>query len=140
MRIFGVDPGDKRIGVAVSDLSGTIANPLGVINHVSRPIDAAVIASMAKEQNAGIIVVGQALDENNEVGPAARKSLRMAEAIRSQCSISVVLWDESGSTQAAQQAGIALGVSRHKRQGHLDHLAATVILQSYLDAQNHTSN
>ena len=139
MRVLGVDPGDKRIGLSVSDPTATIANPLSVINHVSRVIDAATIVSIARDQNVELIVVGQALDENNEVGPAARKALRMAEAIRSQCSISVVLWDESGSTHDAKQAGIALDVSRHKRQGHLDHIAATIILQSYLDAQDHLS-
>jgi putative Holliday junction resolvase len=137
MRILAVDPGDKRIGLAISDPSGTIANPMTVLNHISRPVDAAAIAALALEQSAGLIVVGQALDENNEIGPSARKAGRMAEAIRLQCSIPVILWDESGSTQTARQAGIDLGVSRYKRRGHLDHLAATVILQTYLDAQSH---
>jgi putative Holliday junction resolvase len=135
MRILAVDPGDKRIGLAISDPSGTIANPMTVLHHISRPVDAAAIAALALEQGAGLIVVGQALDDNNEIGPSARKAGRMAEAIRLQCSIPVILWDESGSTQTARQAGIDLGVSRYKRRGHLDHLAATVILQSYLDSQ-----
>lgn len=135
MRILAVDPGDKRIGLAISDPSGTIANPMIVLHHISRPVDAAAIAALALEQGAGLIVVGQALDDNNEIGPSARKAGRMAEAIRLQCSIPVILWDESGSTQTARQAGIDLGVSRYKRRGHLDHLAATVILQSYLDSQ-----
>jgi putative Holliday junction resolvase len=137
MRVLAVDPGDKRIGLAISDPSGTIANPVSVINHVSRPVDAASIAAVALERGVELIVVGQALDENNEVGPSARKASRMAEAIRLQCTIPVILWDESGSTQTARQAGIDLGVSRFKRRGHLDQLAATVILQTYLDAQNH---
>ncbi|HEX7433999.1 MAG TPA: Holliday junction resolvase RuvX [Anaerolineaceae bacterium] len=135
MRILAVDPGDKRIGLAISDPSGTIANPMTVLHHISRPVDAAAIAALALEQGAGLIVVGQALDDNNEIGPSARKAGRMAEAIRLKCSIPVILWDESGSTQTARQAGIDLGVSRYKRRGHLDHLAATVILQSYLDSQ-----
>lgn len=136
MRILAVDPGDKRIGLAISDPSGTIANPMTVLHHISRPVDAAAIAALALEQGAGLIVVGQALDDNNEIGPSARKAGRMAEAIRLQCSIPVILWDESGSTQTARQAVIDLGVSRYKRRGHLDHLAATVILQSYLDSQS----
>jgi putative holliday junction resolvase len=135
MRILAVDPGDKRIGLAISDPSGTIANPMTVLHHISRPVDAAAIAALALEQGAGLIVVGQALDDNNEIGPSARKAGRMAEAIRLKCSIPVILWDESGSTQTARQAVIDLGVSRYKRRGHLDHLAATVILQSYLDSQ-----
>ena len=135
MRFLGIDPGDKRIGVAVSDLTGSIANPLKVIQHVSRPVDAYTIAMLAAEHGVEMIVVGQALDENNEAGPSARKANRLAEAIRSVSPIPVVLWDESGSTQAARQAGIDLNVSRKKRRGHQDDLAATVILQTYLDRQ-----
>ncbi len=136
MRILAVDPGDKRIGIAISDPGGVIANPWGVIHHVSRVIDAASIATLALSEGVQLIVVGQALDDNNEVGPAGRKAERLAQAIREQCSMPVVLWDESGSTQQARQAGIILDVRRSHRRGHLDHLAATVILQSYLDAQN----
>ncbi len=136
MRYLGVDPGDKRIGIAVSDLSGTIANPLKVISHVSRAVDAGTIVSIAVEMGVEAIIVGQALDENNEAGPSARKAARLAEALRLLWPSPVILWDESSSTQTARQAGIVLNVSRKKRRGHLDELAATVILQSYLDEKN----
>jgi putative holliday junction resolvase len=134
-RILAVDPGDKRIGLAISDPSGTIANPLRVIEHVGRAIDAASIAQIASEYEAVFIVIGQPLDENGEVGPQARKSQRLAEAVKLQTSIEVILWDESGSTQIARQARLQMGVNRSKRKGHMDELAATVILQSYLDSQ-----
>jgi putative Holliday junction resolvase len=62
----------------------------------------------------------------------------LAEAIRSQSELPVILWDESDSTQIARQARIQMGVSRRKRAGHMDDLAAAVILQSYLDAQSTT--
>lgn len=133
-RVLAVDPGEKRIGIAVSDLSGTIANPLRVLKHTARALDAASIAALASEQEACLIVVGQALDEEGNVGPSARHAQRLAEAIRLQSDLPVVLWDESGSTNAARAARIEMGVSRHKRSGHLDELAATIILQSYLDA------
>lgn len=133
-RILAVDPGDKRLGMAVSDPSGNIANPLTVIGHVSRTIDAGVIAQVASDHEAILIVVGQALDDEGEVGPRARKSQRLAEAIRQRTTIAVELWDESGSTHTALSARFEMGVSRKKRSGHLDELAATVILQSYLDA------
>ncbi len=133
-RIVAVDPGDKRIGVAVSDLSGTIANPLTVVNHVQRLVDAAEIARLAESQGANCIVVGQALDEEGKPGAQARKAARLAEAIRSQTALPVVLWDESGSTQEARASRLALGARRSRRKGHLDALAATAILQSYLDA------
>ncbi len=134
--VLAVDPGDKRIGLAVSDLSGTIANPLRVIEHVARLVDAAAIAQVAAERGAGLIIVGQALDEDGQAGPAARKAQRLAEAIRSQTEIPVELWDESSSTEEALRARRALGASRKKRSGHLDELAATVILQDYLNSHS----
>lgn len=136
MRILAVDPGDQRIGLALSDPSGTIANPLSVLRHVSRPLDAAQIAQIAAEQGAAEIVVGQALDEDGQPTPEGRKAARLAEAIQAQTNLPVRLWDESGSTLAAQQARRAMGVVRRQRQGHLDKLAATVILQSYLDSRD----
>jgi len=134
MRILAVDPGEKNLGIALSDPTGMLASPLTVLRHVSRPINAAAIAQLAQEHGAGRIVVGEALDDDNQPTPQSQRAHRLAAAIRSQTRIPVVLWDESGSTQAARQARIALGVTRRKRQGHLDELAATYILQTYLDA------
>ena len=136
MRILAVDPGEKRLGIAISDPSGTIANPLTVLKHVSRPVDAASIAQLAEENQAGRIVVGQALDAENLPTLQSRRAAHLAEAIRQQTGLPVELWDETGSTQAARAARIAMGVSRRKRAGHLDDLAATYILQTYLDAQS----
>ncbi len=133
-RVLCVDPGDKRIGVAVSDPTGTLARSLGVVNHVARALDAATIAQIAAEQGVGKIIIGQALDSEGQVGPAARKAARLAEAIRQQTDLPVELWDESDSTQTAQQTRVEMGVSRRKRGGHLDDLAAVIILQSYLEA------
>jgi putative holliday junction resolvase len=133
-RILAVDPGEKRLGIAISDPTGTIASPLTVLKHVSRVVDAAQIAQMAAEQAAVKIIIGQALDADGGLTSQARHALRLAEAVREQTSLPVELWDESGSTQAARSARIAMGVSRRKRRGHLDDIAATVILQSYLDA------
>ncbi len=133
-RILAVDPGDRRIGLAISDPSGTIANPLRVVNHVSRLVDAATIALLAREEGVVCIVVGQPLDSEGQVGPKARKSQRLAEEIRRQTEIPVELWDESGSTQEAWSVRMALGAKLSQRRGHLDELAATVILQSYLDS------
>jgi putative holliday junction resolvase len=136
MRVLGVDPGEVRTGIAISDPSGTIANPLGVIKHNTRMLDAAQIAQFAQEQGAVLIVVGQALDEEGLPSPQGRKAARLAEAIRQQTSLPVILWDESGSTQEARQARIQMGAAKRRRQGHLDELAATIILQSFLDAQS----
>jgi putative Holliday junction resolvase len=134
MRVLAVDHGKKRIGLALSDETATIANPLAVIQHVSRAVDAAQVADLAAEHGVGLIVVGQSFGEDGLPNPAGRSAGRFAEALRSQTDLPVELWDESFSTQQARSARISMGVSRHKRAGHLDELAATVILQSYLDA------
>ena len=138
MRILAVDPGDRHLGIALSDPTGTIANPLTVIMHVARRLDAALIAELAQRNEAVLIVVGQALDEDGNPSYQARKAFRLAEAIREQSSIPVELWDESESTREARMARIAMGSSRRARKGHLDELAATVILQSYIEAHRTT--
>jgi len=133
---MAVDPGEKRLGIAVSDPSGTIANPLTVIQHVARLVDAATIAQLASTNEVVLIVVGQPLDSDGNVGPASRKASRLAEAIRSQTNIPVVLWDESGSTLKASEMLTRMGSVRRKNRSKLDALAATVILQDFLDAQS----
>jgi len=133
MRILAVDPGSKRIGLAISDLTGTIANPLTVLNHVARLLDAATVANLAITNGAGLIVVGQSLDDDGHPTFEGRRAGRFAEALKTQTDLPVVFWDESFTTQEARAARIAMGVARKNRQGHLDSLAATVLLQSYLD-------
>lgn len=136
MRILAIDPGEKNIGIAISDPTGSIANPLTIIKHISRLIDAATIAQLALENNARLIIVGQALGQEGESTPQSRRSARLAAAIKTQTNLPVELWDESGSTKAAREARRAMGVSRSKRKGHLDDLAATYILQTYLDVHH----
>ena len=136
MRILAVDPGEKGSGLALSDASGTIANPLQVLQHVSRPIDATVIAQLAvrtrlqphhRRPGAGY---GR---QTEFFRPARGPIWRPPSAHR--LNLPVVLWHEDFSTQDARQARIEIGVTaQHRRSGHLDELAATVILQSYLDA------
>ena len=137
-RLMAVDPGDQRIGLALSDPSGTIGRPLSVLKHISRIVDAGIIAEIAREHGVVLIIVGQALDGEGLEGPAAQKSIRLAEAIRVQTDTPVVLWDESGTTQSARQTLIEMGVSRTKRRGHQDALAAALILKSYMDAHPET--
>lgn len=135
MRILAVDHGEKRIGLALSDPTATIASPLKVIEHSSRVMDAAQVANLAEENEAGLIVIGQSFDEEGNPNLAGRRAARFAEALKEQTQIPIVLWDESFSTQDARAARIELGVSRKKRGGHQDALAAVVILQSYLESR-----
>ena len=136
MRILAVDHGEKRIGLAIRDPTGAIANPLTVIQHVPRVSDAARVAALAAEHGAGLIVVGQSFDEDGQPNLAGRRAARFAEALRTQTNLPVELWDESFSTQKARAARVQMGVSRKQRAGHLDEIAATIILQSYLDAHS----
>lgn len=82
-----------------------------------------------------MIIIGQSIDQNGKPTVEGRRSTRLAAEIQNQSEIKVALWDEDFSTETARQAQIALGTPRRKRQGHLDDLAATVILQSFLDSQ-----
>jgi putative Holliday junction resolvase len=134
MRILAVDPGSRRIGLAISDPTGTIANPLLVLEHVARLVDAAAVAEIAKTNDVGLIVVGQSLDDDGHPTFEGRRAGRFGQALLSQTGLPVVFWDESFTTQDARAARISMGVSRKNRLGHLDSLAATVLLQSYLDA------
>lgn len=133
MRILAVDPGEKRIGLAISDPTGTIASPLVVLAQVSYDENATQIVEIATTQGAEKIIVGQALGLEGEITPSARRARRLAGAIRSRTTVPVELWDENGSTQTARAARLEMGVSRKKRSGHLDEIAATVILQNYLN-------
>jgi len=134
MKILAVDHGEKRIGLALSDPTATIASPLQVIKHVSRLLDAAQVANLAFENEAGLIVIGQSFNEEGEPNLAGRRAAKFAEALKEQTNIPIELFDESFSTQDARATRIEMGVSRKKRSGHMDELAAVMILRSYIEA------
>jgi putative Holliday junction resolvase len=125
--VLAVDPGEARLGIAVSDPTGTIARPFLVVRHSSRAQDAEQIAHIADEQQAGSILVGLALDHEGRIGPQGRKAVRLVEALRAVTSLPVEMWDESGSTLAARRG--------ERDDGLLDARAAAVFLQDFLDAQ-----
>ena len=120
--VLAVDPGEVRIGLAISDPTGTIARPLQVIKHISRPQNAAAIAEVATAHGAALILIGLPLDDEGEIGPQARQSLRLVDELRKATRVAVDTWDESGSTQLAG-----------KKDEMIDARAAAYILQDYLD-------
>lgn len=132
MKVLAVDPGEKRIGIAISDPSGTLARPYSVILHESRVKDANIIAEIAQKEGIQVIVVGWALNSEGEVGYRARKSQRLANEIEKICDIPIKMWDESYTTQTAIESRKTLGISRKNRKGHLDDLAASILLQDFL--------
>jgi putative Holliday junction resolvase len=133
-RVLGVDPGDKRIGVAISDPTQTIATPYGVIEHSSRQGDARAILAIGEENQIGLVLIGQALNWDGEISPQGKKAARLAEEIQSLSDIPVKLWDEYGSTKIARRSRQTMNLPKKKRKGHHDQIAAVVILQSYLDS------
>ncbi len=134
MRILAVDPGEKFLGLAISDPTGTIAGPLTVLRHRARQADAEAIARLAAQHGAARIVVGQATDAQGQPTTLqARRAANLAQALRQVSGLPVVLWDETGSTRKALEAWRQMGTAR-RRQRRADAVAATVILQSYLDA------
>jgi len=127
-RSMGIDPGDARIGLALSDPLGVIASPLTVLKHVSREVDAAEILRIAEDHDVDKIIVGVAYGADGEIGPQARKSLRLLDQLARMSSLPIIPWDESGTTQAAQRG--------MERDAEIDARAAAYILQEYLDAQD----
>ena len=134
MRILAVDHGQKNLGLALSDETGLLARPLGIIPHLSKVLDAARVAERAAAEGAGKIIVGVSYDEAGDPNPAGRRALNFAEILRSQTDLPVELWDESLTTQDARAARLASGAPRKKRAGHLDDVAAAILLQDYLNS------
>jgi putative Holliday junction resolvase len=129
MRILAVDPGDMRIGIALSDATATLASPLITLDHINREENARRIADLAAQHGAERIIVGQAFGEDGKPNLSGRKARRLAGALRDATSLPVELWEESDSTQTALAARRALG----KPGDNIDAEAAAVILQDYLD-------
>ena len=138
MRVLAIDHGEKRIGIAVSDETGTLARPLMIINHTSRMLDAQRVANLAAENHTGLILVGQSLDEGGIPNLAGRRASRFVEELMIQTSIPIKLWDESLSTQDALIAHRMMKKSIGKKREHVDDLAAATLLQSYLEANRET--
>lgn len=134
MRALGVDLGSRRIGVAVTDPTGTIASPVEVVQRSgSVEHDHRTLIALADEWEAGIIVVGLPLSLDGSVGPAARGVLDEIELLRSVAPIPVDTVDERLSTVVAQRHLREMGVDNRKARKVVDKLAAAVLLQAWLE-------
>ncbi|MGH2583135.1 MAG: Holliday junction resolvase RuvX [Anaerolineales bacterium] len=134
MIILSVDPGTVRIGVAISDASGTIATPLEIFTHKSREVDARRIASMAAARGAERIIIGQSLDEDGQPTESGRSAARLAAAVREASGLPVELVEESFTTADVLEARLESGMKRKKRRAPPDAEAAALLLQNYLDS------
>jgi putative Holliday junction resolvase len=133
VKILAVDPGEVRIGLAISDPTGTIARPLLIIKHEARDKDVDRIAAIAKEQGAEFIVVGQSLTEHGRPTRTGRKAAQMADGLRGTTGLEVELVEESFTTQDVRLARLESGMKKKKRRESADAEAAARILQIYLD-------
>ena len=131
-RVLGVDPGEVRVGVAVSDELGLLAHPLETI---PRGEATKRIAQLAKEKNVRAIVVGIPRHMNGDCGESAQHALAFVEKLRPLVACEVVTVDERLSTVAANRALRDSGRKTHQTRGYVDQVAAQMILQTYLDRQ-----
>ena len=135
VRALGVDLGSKRIGIAVSDRSGTIASPLTMIPRSGSPRrDHTAIAALAAEEEATMIVVGLPLNMNGSAGPAAQAAIKEAAALATVVNMPVVTFDERRTTVTADRALMEGGLGAQARRKVVDKVAAAVMLQAWLDA------
>lgn len=133
-RILALDLGERRIGIAISDLLGLTAQGLEVIDKKQSPDWLHRLDTLVQEYEVETIVIGFPRNMNGSVGPKGEKSITIAEELRNRYAVSVKLWDERLSTAAAERSLITAEVSRKKRKKVIDQVAATWILQGYLDA------
>ncbi|KXZ39942.1 putative holliday junction resolvase [Alkalithermobacter thermoalcaliphilus JW-YL-7 = DSM 7308] len=132
-RIMALDVGDATIGVAVSDLMKITAQGVKTIKRQGINKDLEEIEKIIKEKDVEKIIIGFPKNMNGTVGPQGEKVIKFCEKLKKKVNISIELWDERLTTVAAQRSLLEADISRQKRKKVIDMIAATFILQSYLD-------
>ena len=138
-RILALDYGTKRIGVALSDELGWTAQPLETFERRTLDRDIAHIAALVESHNVERVVLGLPLQLDGREGVAVRAMHEFTVKLEAGLSVPVVRWDERMTTKAAEELLIAADVSRKKRKGIVDRIAAAILLRSYLEAQGQVS-
>lgn len=137
MRALGVDLGSKRIGLATSDRSGTIATPLVVLQRSgSQATDHQAIARIVEEYEIECVVVGLPLNMNGSMGEAAKSALIEVDQLTSVLSVPVLTFDERRTTVTADHVLMQQNLNAQERRKVIDKVAAAVLLQSWLDGRN----
>ena len=139
MRILGLDFGDRTMGVAISDPTGTIAGPLETIRR-DRPeaLKSTVrrLVELVEQYEVKTVVLGYPRNMNNSEGPRAEKTLALKKRLeKALYKVEIILWDERLSTKAAEAPLLAMGKDRFERKKIVDQMAAAYILQGYLGRQ-----
>jgi putative Holliday junction resolvase len=139
-RVLAIDFGLKRLGIAVSDPLGIIAQGLETIERKNLTTDLAAIAARVEDYSATEVVLGYPLSKNGTENEMSRRVAEFAEKLRQRVSCEVKLWDERLTSAEADRMLRASGIGREKRQRAVDRVAATLILQGYLDARANQKN
>jgi putative Holliday junction resolvase len=134
-RVLGLDVGDRRIGLALSDSGGILASPLTIIEHTTETDDIKAILKIAKQREAERIIVGLPCLMNGDIGPQAQKVQIFAEAMRAHTDIPIEYRDERLTTVTAQRLKQETSTKKKNRNIRYDAMAAAVILQDYLEEQ-----
>ncbi|MDO8391960.1 MAG: Holliday junction resolvase RuvX [Actinomycetota bacterium] len=136
MRALGIDLGSKRIGIAVSDRSGTIASPLTVLQRTGSPRrDHEAIRTLAEEEEAELLVVGLPLNMNGSSGSQAQAAEKEAQALATVVGVPVIMFDERRTTVTADRALMEANIGARERRKYVDKVAAAVMLQTWLDSR-----
>ena len=132
-RLLGLDLGSKRIGLALSDVTRTIASPLTTLNRRKFSLDAALLLRLADEHDVGGFVLGLPINLDGSQGQSARSTRAFAANLARSTRRPILLWDERLTTVAAERVLLAADASRRRRAAVIDKVAATLILQGALD-------
>ena len=131
--LLGIDPGTKNIGLAISDVSKTIATPLDVLTNVKYKNLVNYIKNIQHRNGLSGIVIGYPVNMDGTVGPKAQSSNSLADNLFKDINLPILLWDERLSTSAVEKMLINADITRDKRKKNIDKLAASYILQGFLD-------
>ena len=132
-RLIGIDLGTKTLGLALTDVTRTIASPLATITRTKFQADVARLLALAAEHEIGGFVLGLPQNLNGSEGPRAQATRAFARNLNRLSSLPILLWDERLSTAAAERALLEADTSRKRRGELIDKVAATIFLQSALD-------
>lgn len=133
MRVLGLDVGEKRIGIAISDELGITSRGLMVLERKGFNEDVKKVVEIAEQNSVDKILIGLPVNMNGTYGKGVENVKKFGEKLRSIYKAQVIYWDERLTTVAAQKVLIDADISRKKRKGVIDKLAAVLILQSFLD-------
>lgn len=139
MRTLGIDLGNRTVGMAISDAMGIIASPIGTERISEQNLDEALIAvkKIIEERGVEAIALGFPKNMNGTVGPQGEYCLRFKEILEKETGLVVTMIDERLTTRQADAIMLEADISRAKRKKNVDKLAATIILQTYLDRKGY---